>query len=407
MKLSRRYAPWLLALFVLLGGCSSDAVVEDDPERAAREAFDELGGSKAVGLTVTLDAQLANVDLPGAELGPEARLLLGGSSLEVRSAVGEPAHVRVVSSGEARDALESAAEQLRVTGLEPIAESLLAEQWVRVSVPSPEDAEGDRLALGISEAGARLLDEADVVAYAGAGRFGDRIRVSAGRDQVRRFVADVAGVVASSERPADGTRAEAADGGSSVDDGAGDVGELATVDVWVAGGELRALVFDLREFGDVAEGEPLLLRVEVQPTADDAGLPSDAPPFALRALVSETLAAADRASPSGNGVAMVESESDPPAEAEVDEGSRAQLDSEASPGEPEPGGQPREPEGDPAPLREGGVLEETFGDDNPFREDAEFDCVTAEDLEILGETLGPEAVEEFEELIELGYLERC
>jgi hypothetical protein len=53
------------------------------------------------------------------------------------------------------------------------------------------------------------------------------------------------------------------------------------------------------------------------------------------------------------------------------------------------------------------VLEDAFDDENPFGEDVPFECVTDEDLAVLGEMVGPEAVGEVEELIELGYLERC
>lgn len=61
---------------------------------------------------------------------------------------------------------------------------------------------------------------------------------------------------------------------------------------------------------------------------------------------------------------------------------------------------------DPPTFRPGGVLEEAFGPDNPFP-DTDLDCVTDEDLEVVEQMLGPDAVEEFEDLIAQGYLERC
>ncbi|MFA9432219.1 hypothetical protein [Egicoccus sp. AB-alg2] len=61
---------------------------------------------------------------------------------------------------------------------------------------------------------------------------------------------------------------------------------------------------------------------------------------------------------------------------------------------------------EPPTFREGGVLEEAFDEDNPFP-DFEMDCLTEEDFEVVGQVLGPDAVEEFEDLVEQGYLERC
>lgn len=62
----------------------------------------------------------------------------------------------------------------------------------------------------------------------------------------------------------------------------------------------------------------------------------------------------------------------------------------------------------PAPLQEGGMFEEALDGHDPFAEEGfEFDCVAEDDLETLHDQLGPDAVAEFEELIEAGYLERC
>lgn len=393
MVLSRRLAPLALAGSVLLAACTSDPSVEDAPEHVAREAFEDLAGAAAVGLTVTLKGQLTVTDVAETQLGADALLLVGGSTLEVRSSVGEAAHARVLTTGDARDALASTTEQLRTVGLGPLAERLLDEAWVRISVPSPADAEGDRLARGISEAGGRLLDDAAAVTHAGRDELGDRIEVTAGREQVRRFVDEVTSVITSTGEGADEAIAETADGATDVGDGsAGDGAGPATVAVWVAEGELRALVFDLRGYVAASEGEPLLVSVSVDPQPAADVLPSDAPTFALRALVSETLDAADAAD-------VADGAADEPASADrlAEEGDEGEADAE----------QPRDPQGEQAPLREGGVLEEVFGDDNPFREDAEFDCVSDGDLEVLGQTFGPEAVDEFEELIEQGYLERC
>jgi hypothetical protein len=388
--------PWrsmsvVLAGCVLVAGCTSEPSVEDAPEQVARDAFEDLAGATAIGLTVTLDGQLTVTDAAETQLGADALLLVGGSTLEVRSSVGEAAHARVLTTGDARAALEGATEQLRAAGLGPLAERLLDEQWVRVSVPSPDDAEGDRLARGIGAAGGRLLDDAEEVTYAGRDELGEHIEVTAGQEQVHRFVDELTSVIASTGEGADEAIAETTasapdESGRSEGDGTGP----AKVDVWVDEGQLRALRFDVR--GHVAEldGEPLLAWVAVDPEPDAEALWADAPPFALRALVSETLDAADVAA------GEVEDEQ-APADRRTGEDTAAEVEEE----------QPRDPEGEPAPLREGGVLEEVFGADNPFREDAEFDCVTDEDLEVLGQALGPEAVEEFEELIELGYLERC
>jgi len=73
-------------------------------------------------------------------------------------------------------------------------------------------------------------------------------------------------------------------------------------------------------------------------------------------------------------------------------------DATGGPARPRPTGPPT--------FRDGGVLEEAFGPDNPFP-DTDLDCVTDEDLEVVEQVLGPDAVEEFEELVAQGYLERC
>jgi hypothetical protein len=391
MLLSWRAVPSVLAVLALLAGCTSEPSVEAAPERVARDAFEDLAEATSIGLTVTLDGHLAVTDAAERQLGPDALLLLAGSTLEVRSAVGEAAHARVLTTGDARDAMEGATEQLQAVGLVPLAERLLDEQWVRISVPSPDDAEADRLARGIGEAGGRLLDDAAEITHAGMDELGDRIEVTADREQFGRFVDELTSVIASTGEGADEAIAETADRSPDERNATeGDGTGPATVDVWVDEGQLRALRFDLRRYVAELDGEPLLVWVAVDPEADAQALSADAPPFALRALVAETLDAADVAAPA------VEDERDG-AGRDAGEGAAAEVEEQ----------QPRDPEGEPAPLREGGVLEEVFGDDNPFREGAEFDCVTDEDLEVLGQALGPEAVEEFEELIELGYLERC
>jgi hypothetical protein len=390
MVLSWRSTSLVLAGCLLVAGCTSEPSVEDAPERVVLDAFESLASARAIGLTVTLDGQLTVTDAAETQLGADALLLAGGSTLEVRSSVGEAAHVRVLTTGEARDALEGATARLRAGGLGPLAGRLLDEEWVRISVPSADDAEGDRLARGIGEAGGRLLDDAEEVTHAGKDELGDRIEVTAEREQVDRFVDELTSVITSTGEGADEAIAETADSSPDESGGTeGDGSQPAKVDVWVDEGQLRALRFDLRGYVANLDGEPLLVWVAVDPEPETQVLTAEAPPFALRALVSETLDAADVAVPA------VEDERD---RAGGDAGdTAAEVEEE----------QPRDPEGEPAPLREGGVLEEVFGDDNPFREDAEFDCVTDEDLEVLGQTLGPEAVEEFEELIELGYLERC
>ncbi|GGI03588.1 hypothetical protein [Egicoccus halophilus] len=85
----------------------------------------------------------------------------------------------------------------------------------------------------------------------------------------------------------------------------------------------------------------------------------------------------------------------------VDEGTGGAGRGESTSGAARP--RPTEP---PA-FREGGVLEEAFGADNPFPADVELDCVTQQDLDVVAQVLGEEAVAEFEDLIAQGYLERC
>ena len=48
----------------------------------------------------------------------------------------------------------------------------------------------------------------------------------------------------------------------------------------------------------------------------------------------------------------------------------------------------------------------TLSRTGPFGEDRPFECISEDALAGLGEVVGPEAVAEVEELVDLGYLER-
>jgi hypothetical protein len=396
---SSRRARTLVLSVMVLAACTAPASVEDHPRETTRAALESLASAPAVDLGLSLTRPLPTDEYPEAGLSSSALTLLNGSTLEVRSAASEAAHARIVARGATRDALKEAAERLSTEGLGELTPPLLDEGWIRISVPPSVDMKVDRIARAIGTSGLEFLDEADEVTYVGREELGDRVRLVANDRALRRFVDDVASALTSTGEGADAALAEMRvlpqDEGTSAADTSFPVGGLllnasdaSAIEVWIADEQLRALTVELRWPAETVRKRTVTLLLELNLAPDSDPVPPTAPPFALAALVSELLRAASAETFSAGDEVRTP-------------GSAGQRTEE------EGAEHPRDPEGEPAPLREGGVLEGVFGEDHPFRRDADFDCVSEEDLAVLGQALGPDAVEEFEELISQGYLERC
>jgi hypothetical protein len=434
-----------LAALALAAACSSPTAPADDPAAALRSGFESLAALDAVAVTATIDGTPDPADLPGWTDTPLASLLTD-AALEIRSSTTEAAHARLLvpepaAVPEAAAVLEAG---MAARGLGDLGARLLDGAWVRVAVLPARggDAEpADRIARGLAAAGTDLVDAADEVRHLGTDGEHDRLQVVAAHAEVRRFLDAVVAAVGAIDDsvPREAERAEEAE------KNAGTGATPVEVDAWLAAGRLVALEVDLRDVHGGA-GAPVRARLEVAELDGGLEVDTDAPAFALRGLLDEVgaspqaalLAQAGTTGPSDDGAGgSAPGAGDGTDGTAGDDGPRdtdgadatdpdTRTDPEPPPrsGETGDAGDGASPAGsddddpgdgrdgsagptEPPPLREGGVLEEAFEDENPFEDDPVFDCIADEELAALGETLGPDAVAEVEELIELGYLERC
>jgi hypothetical protein len=382
-------------LVALVAGCTSEVSAEEDPEQVLREALVVMSDYRGIDLRFEWDGDLDLSDVAAMDLDAAVAPLLFGSAFGVRSSATGAAHARIAVSDEptARDAAQRAFDGLAAIGLSRLGETLGDGDWVRISArPDPQDADDDRVAVGLAEAVERLLDGASTVTHLGVDAGTDRLRVTATENAAQRFVEEAIEVITFTAPGGESNELSGQPGREA--------GSEAAVDIWVADDRVAALTLDMRAAFGGGDGPPLLLRMDLDELDEPVELPDDAVAFSLRGLLRDlaSAAASDAAEPDPRLDMDESAPSDDPAESD-------------EPGESEasrrPAGQDDAREPDPNPLREGGVLDEAFGDENPFEGDEEFDCVTEEDLVLLVEALGPDAVEEVEELLEQGLLVRC
>jgi hypothetical protein len=378
-------------MVALLAACTSEVVAEEDPAQALREAVEVLSEYQGIDLRFALDADPDPSDLPATDLGGPLGPMLLGSTLEVRSSATQAAHARIAVGDDpaAMDVAERTFDGLAAIGLDHLGETLAGGDWIRVSArPGPQEGDEDRIAAGLADAMERLLERANAVTHEGVDAGVDRLRLLATDQDVQTFVDEAVEVVSftapggGSDDPTDRTDRP--------------TGNEVTVAIEVSDGHLTSVALDASNVVDAGDVPPLMLRMDVEELDEPVGFPPDAMAFSLRGLMRDLAVAVEAGtSPQDPPTASQPTAPDEP----------VGSDEPGEPDEPAEPDAPREPAEEP--FREGGVLDEAFGEENPFEGDEEFDCVTEEDLVLLGEALGPDAVEEVEELLEQGLLVRC
>lgn len=411
----------LVAALVLsaCNGLGNGVDVEDDPQGALIDAFDELGGWSGIVIDVRLDADATAraALLDDEELSAEAADTLFASSLRLTASTEdgetgftlavvvddtEITEIRVVGDDRVFirvdvDRITALADDADVEDFDPdelvlaarmfgageAAEALVTGGWVELigiddlaelaggatdgtDDADPAEAEQvdalvDRFAADMIE----LIEQDAEVDYVGSEDAGERVRITAPTAElaevVDRFVdelADVTGDVVDEDDPQ-----RLAD----------EVGETVTLDVWLDGGSITQIGFDPAtvETAEPVEGEVLVIAA-IAEFAGAVEVPSDAVSFDVLQIVGAFFG--------GFGPGFG------------------------------PGFDPFDDD-----AFDDDAFDDAFDDDavddDGFEDDAAdepgADCITEQELADLEDVLGPDAVEEIEELIDAGFLERC
>ncbi|MCC5950126.1 MAG: hypothetical protein JJT89_16875 [Nitriliruptoraceae bacterium] len=438
----RRWQPLLALLAVLtlvLSACSSGPDAEDDPRAALADAFESLAEWDGIELElrVSLDddarAQvLAEEDLTAEELdvllsssvrvagssdreagGTEISLVLGGTdAVQVRVTADAELFFRMDLEAIAEVAEDAEFEDLdieeltvaaRMFGLGDVATALVEGSWVEIiglddlaelAGEEPvvdedldiDQEELDALLERFAEEMTQLIEQDAEVTFIGTEDAGDRIRVATSS----AALAEVLGTVTLELERLVGSEfaGDLGDPDEFVDEFVEEFGdEDITIDLWVDGGELTQFGVDLQTLDDEGEldGEVLIL-VTVAEFTGTIDAPADATEFDVLQLVGAFFGGMG-GDPFGDDLF-----GDDPFE---DDGF---LDDD-----------PFEDDAFEDDAFEDDGFEDDAFDDDAFDDDGFGDpeCITEEELEDIGEFFGDEALEEFEELIELGFLELC
>jgi hypothetical protein len=430
-----RIVAMLVAALVLsaCSGIGGGADVEDDPQAALVEAFDDLGSwtGIVVDLRLEADATARAALLEDEELSAEAADTLFASSLRV-TASGEDdeagftfavivedtelAELRLVeddrlfvrididtitSLADDAEVEDFDADELilaaRMFGAGDAAEALVNGGWVELigiddlaelAGESPEEADEadadeaeqvDALVERFAADMTALIEQDAEVTYVASEDAGDRVRVTAPTDELAdvldRFLDDLTELT-----------------GDVVDDEpqqlADDLGETVTLDVWIDDGSITQIGFDPATVEDAEpiDGEVLILAALAE--FDGAiEAPSDATTFDVLQIVGAFFGGlGPGADPFGGGAFEDDGfgEDDP-----FDDGVEGDEPGDGTLGDdaPEPG------------------TDDAFGDDTSG--DPELACISEEEIAEIESVLGPEALAEIEELIEAGLIERC
>lgn len=454
MAPSRHPRRWAVAflgvLALILGACSGGSDAEDDPRAVLQEAIDDLGTWDGIELDVRVELDetaqasvLAEGELTAEELevllnssiritgtgdGTEGSgafvLTLGGQeALEARVTGDERLFLRldleaITAVAEDADIDDLDVDELvvaaRMFGLGDVATAIVDGDWVEIiglddlaelsgtdTDPEAEldDAQAQALAERFTAEFEQLVADAEVT-FLGTEDAGDRIRVTASGEDVARVL--------------DTLTAELAE--LVGDDLAGDLGgpdELlrevegspVSLDLWVDGGSFTQVGVDASTLEDAEEidGEVLIL-VGLQEVSTAIAVPDDAVTFDVLELFGAFFGGLGGAfgddlfadedlffddpgdedpfledAPAGDGAA------DPDADGGTEDIDDGTTDVE---------------DGTDDALEDGfdESFDEGFGDP---------ECITDAELEEFAEFFGEEALEEFEELFEMGLLERC
>jgi hypothetical protein len=411
----------LVATLVLsaCNGIGNGVDVEDDPQAALIEAFDDLSSWSGIVVDVRLDADATAraALLEDEELSADAADTLFASSLRLTASTEDDetgftlavvvedsavAEVRLVGDDRVFvridvDRITALADDADVDDFDPdelvlaarmfgageAAEALVTGGWVELIgiddladlAGQPDDDEPDaaeveqvdalveRFAADMTE----LIEQDAEVTYVGSEDAGERVRVTAPTaelaEAVDRFVdglADVAGDVVDDDDPQ-----RLADG----------VGDTVTLDFWLDGGSISQIGFDPStvETDEPIEGE-LLVIAALAEFEGAVEVPTDAVTFDVLQIVGAFFG-----------------------------GFGADFDPFADDGAFDDGFEDDSFEDD--------AFEDDGFEDDGFEDDAfgdpGADCISAEDLAEIESVLGPEAVEEIQELIDAGFIELC
>ena len=407
------------ATALLLAACGGSEV-SDDPQAALAEAVEALGAYDGVELRLSIDADdTARQSLLTDDVDPgELDLVLGGTltarvvdeAAELTLALDgqEVAGLRVLSESELfvlidlprletavddpalRDEADELVAAAAFFGLGEVVQAARDGRWIRISglqeltdladafdgAPADEEldeSEAEDLARELTAALERFLDDEVTITYLEADEVGERIRVSASQEALERLLTD-AGRAASTLGPLDALGAD-----DLATDAFGELrpGQVLAADVWLSGGEIVQLGFDLPALsGEPLDGE-LFLLVGISEDDEPVTAPGDAVDLDLFSVIGGFFG--------GMG-------------GPVDPFDAFGDDFFAE-----------DPFGDDGPF--GGddpFGDDPFGDDDPF-DDAPGgeDCITQEELDEIAQFLGEDALEEFQELIDAGFLELC